>query len=183
MACDIHLYIEKKCYKYNDEEKKNGVWVLKNEVEIDEYAFKYPEEGETQIKIKSEDIGRDYSLFSILAEVRTSSLIGIVSGDFEENKTHFEPKGFPEDACSLTRQEFEDWGADAHTPSYLSLKELESYFLDKNNKVNFHGKIFNDQYREFLKTKKEGKPNYDLLYPHCAATTAENYVYFSEVTA
>lgn len=55
---------------------------------------------------------RDYTLFARMAGVR---------GDEDPIA---EPRGFPEDAAMITRLEYEWWGSDAHTPSYLTAKEV-----------------------------------------------------------
>jgi hypothetical protein len=59
-------------------------------------------------------IDRNYSLFAKMAGVR---------GDEEPLA---EPRGFPDDATFTTRFDFEHWGRDAHTPSWLSGDELQA---------------------------------------------------------
>lgn len=63
------------------------------------------------------DIDRDYELFAVLAGVRDRYGIEPVA----------EPKGVPEDASTEYLALYEYEGADAHTPSYLSLAELKGY--------------------------------------------------------
>lgn len=58
------------------------------------------------------DVERWYSLFGLMAGVRGES--GPV----------VQPRGIPEDATMLTRRDFEEWDADAHTPSWLSWDEM-----------------------------------------------------------
>jgi hypothetical protein len=58
------------------------------------------------------DIGRWYELFSILAGVRGSG------------KPIVYPKGFPKDASVITKIDYDLWGRDAHTPSWLNSNEI-----------------------------------------------------------
>lgn len=58
------------------------------------------------------DPGRRYSLFALMAGVR---------GD---EAPVVPPRGVPKDTNPLTRRDFEEWGADAHTPSWLTWDEM-----------------------------------------------------------
>ena len=64
---------------------------------------------------------RSYGVFGFLANVRNYSAVTPIS----------EPRGFPEDASRTVRETFDDWGGDAHTPSWLSLKELIDFDYDQ----------------------------------------------------
>ena len=57
-------------------------------------------------------VGRWYDLFSVMAGVR---------GEYEPI---VEPKGFPEDATIFTRWDYEMFGIDAHSASYLQNEEI-----------------------------------------------------------
>ena len=59
------------------------------------------------------NIWRDYTLFEKLAGVR---------GD--PDKAIAEPRGIPKDATTLTKYNYKHWGYDAHTPSWISAKEI-----------------------------------------------------------
>jgi len=59
------------------------------------------------------DGDRIYSLFSVLAGTRGECL------------PLYDPRGLPSDISNKTKKEYEDWGADAHTPSWLTSKELK----------------------------------------------------------
>jgi hypothetical protein len=61
------------------------------------------------------DLGRDYALFSVLANVRNYDGIECVSGDH---------KGFPESASDVVRDKYERWGDDGHSHSFLDLYEI-----------------------------------------------------------
>lgn len=67
---------------------------------------------------------RNYSVFGWLADVRNYSEVGPV----------VEPRGFPRDASADVREDYEAWGMDAHTPSWLLLSELLS--VDYDAEVN-----------------------------------------------
>jgi hypothetical protein len=57
---------------------------------------------------------RHYGLFGWLANVRNYSAVEPLS----------EARGFPDDASPEVRQDYEGWGVDAHTPSWLDAREL-----------------------------------------------------------
>jgi len=78
-------------------------------------------EDEREYELISFYWGRNYDLFSILAEVRGS------------HDPIDEPRGLPEDVTDTTRKEFEKWGRDAHTPSYYTLKELKDYLYNNSD--------------------------------------------------
>ncbi len=113
MGCDIHVYLEKYT-SVNGEYRWVNVdhWQLnpdfgshENEREYDLIPFYW---------------GRNYDLFSILAEVR---------GSYDPID---DPRGLPEDVTDATRKEFERWGRDAHTPSHYTLKELKDYLYNNS---------------------------------------------------
>lgn len=57
---------------------------------------------------------RNYFLFGLLAGVRNYNVQPIR-----------EPRGIPEDTCESIKKYFQNWGADAHTPSWFTLYELK----------------------------------------------------------
>jgi hypothetical protein len=59
-------------------------------------------------------IDRNYKLFEKMAGVR-----GLVKRAISP------PKGLPNDITPITKYDFEMWGEDAHTPSWLGAKEIE----------------------------------------------------------
>ena len=61
--------------------------------------------------------GRNYSLFSRLADVRSYGEYNAIS----------EPRGIPEDASFGYKYMCDQWGGDAHSHSYFTLKELLKY--------------------------------------------------------
>lgn len=70
--------------------------------------------------------GRNYDLFGILANVRNGrGFAGIKTGlGFEPID---DPRGTPKDASPEYLKELETWGADAHSHSYFTLRELLDY--------------------------------------------------------
>ena len=59
------------------------------------------------------DGDRNYNLFSILAGTRGDCL------------PLYNPRGLPSDISDMAKKEYEDWGADAHTPSWLTTQEFK----------------------------------------------------------
>ena len=114
MGCDIHLSVERKnpltgCWELvspeglapqTDWEKKNNRW--------DWYG------------------GRNYGLFSILANVRNGyGFGGVDTGD--GYRPISKPKGVPVDASAKYKKEVNRWGVDGHSHSYLTLQDLLDY--------------------------------------------------------
>ena len=113
MGCDIHVYLE----KYTSVNGENK-WVNVDHWQLNP-AFG-SDENEREYELIAFYWGRNYDLFSILAEVR---------GSYDPID---DPRGLPEDVTDATRKEFERWGRDAHTPSYYTLKELKDYLYNNS---------------------------------------------------
>lgn len=145
MGCDIHLYVEKKV---------KGKWVKQSGFVSDYYDPKSEYFGKEEFK--STDTpwsGRNYRLFSVLADVRNGrGFAGIDTGNAIEPIS--KPKGLPVDVSPEVRSVSEDWGCDGHSHSYLTLSELKGYAWDK--KMVNRGYVSLEGYREL---KKEAKPN------------------------
>jgi hypothetical protein len=111
MGCDIHMYMEKKV---------GGIWASADPMVT---LFDWDEKPYRGVPSQHSVYqgGRNYILFSVLAGVRSHYTV--------EQK--FEVKGFPKDASPNVRAIYERWGSDAHTPSYLTLKDLKSVDWDK----------------------------------------------------
>lgn len=60
---------------------------------------------------------RNYSVFAFLAGVRNYSAIEPIA----------QPRGVPEDASQKVAEDYKDWDSDAHSASWLSVKELEDF--------------------------------------------------------
>lgn len=64
---------------------------------------------------------RDYGMFGLLAGVRNYSDIKPLS----------ELKGIPKDVSRDVREEYDDWGMDAHSASWLYIDELVEFKYDE----------------------------------------------------
>lgn len=126
MGCDIHVYVEYN--RGNEDEQKewvncddwryNPYYKPKPAKDIDDATFlEELDYDERMYEHHAIYTHRNYTLFSYLADVRNDGSI----------KPIVEPRGIPEDVHILTLKEYERWDSDAHTPSYLTLKELKEY--------------------------------------------------------
>lgn len=97
MGCDIHNHVEV---------LKGDKWRC-----ADAYFLNY-KSGGYMPEYFCDD--RRYTLFSILANVRNNGEIPCIS----------EPRDIPDDVTDVVWNEYESWGSDAHSASYLTLKEL-----------------------------------------------------------
>lgn len=113
MGCDIHAMIEKKT--------------------------RYCEGGsDWWVNAGNPDIDRNYSIFSVLANVRNYNNMPFIS----------KPKGKPEDCCGEFSAWLEDWNGDAHSVSWLTLKELKEFNINQS----YYDK-------RLILSKKDGKIN------------------------
>lgn len=123
MGCDIHMYVEYK--KRSTNKWESGDFYREN-------PYGDPEDENDQEYSEVELYGgRNYGLFSTLAGVRDYS---------DKVEAVAEPKGFPEDACDFVKKEFKDQEGDAHTPSFLTLKEIRDYQA-KDPKMFYSGMV------------------------------------------
>jgi hypothetical protein len=106
MGCDIHMYVE---YRHD------GRWVCGDYFEVNPY---YPKCGPEYSLVELYGY-RDYALFGILAGVRKPEMPRID-----------DPRDLPEDCNDFIKKEYESWGIDAHSCSWLTLQELID-FQDK----------------------------------------------------
>jgi hypothetical protein len=99
-----------------------------------------------EIKIESKwhhynhpNVNRNYHLFSKMANVRNYPEYNI--------KPISEPKGFPEDATFTTKFDYENWGNDAHSPSWLDKHDIEllEYWFNQHQ-IERHSFEFNKQF-------------------------------------
>ncbi len=127
MGCDIHASIEADYGKKGFDEKANYISAFP--MAINFY------------------IDRNYELFGYLARVRNDEIMPLAT-----------PKGFPsKDKISEEVEELnKKWNGDAHTHSWLTLKELEK-LPDKFKKLPFY--IVMD-----IWAKRWGKKNIRLIF-------------------
>lgn len=64
---------------------------------------------------------RDYGMYGFLAGVRNYSAVPVLA----------QPRDLPDDLSPGVRERAEDWSADAHTHSWLSVTELLAFDYDK----------------------------------------------------
>lgn len=145
MGCDIHLFTERK-RNINKTEK----WVNIDNFKINLYSGNYELEECYQ--------GRNYTLFSILADVR----------NYSDNKIISEPKGFPSDSSDIVRNKFEEWEGDGHSHSYLTMKEIYDFY-EENKTVKYSGFVNKKGVDEIEKGKMpewwcQGTNNEEMVY-------------------
>ncbi len=120
MGCDIHIYFE--C---NRSIRGSNKWVSGDYFKSNPY---YNGEDENEYEIVPICSGRNYELFSVLADVRNYNGIEPIC----------QPKGLPDDCCELIKKASKDWGSDGHSHSYFTLRELQDY-ANKKVKTKYKG--------------------------------------------
>jgi hypothetical protein len=131
MGCDIHFYVERKV---------NGVW----EAVPDEHGPIHPYYSENNqneaLNINCWTVARNYSLFGILAGIRSN--IEPIN----------DPKGMPGDVSPFVKEEHLKWGNSAHTPSFFTLQELLNV---KDEDYSIYLEVDPVNYKRFLNGEKE----------------------------
>ena len=114
MGCDIHMFTEikrtiddKPRWVNSDRWVPNPYYIYGND---DEKQYERPWECHSIYD------GRNYELFSVLANVRGYG------------PAILEPRGLPDDICVLTKAESDRWDGDGHSYSYFTLRELVEYY-------------------------------------------------------
>lgn len=109
MGCDIHFYVETK--------QADGTWAAYGNFEEDD-GYIYQEDELYN--------GRNYDLFSILADVRNGyGFAGVDTGDGFTPIA--QPKGVPDDASAIIKTIADNWACDGHSHSYFTLAELQAF--------------------------------------------------------
>ena len=111
MGCDIHSFAERRNKQTNKWEKVEDAFSLDN----------YDKERLKKDKGEHPFDWRSYSMYGFLAGVRNYSCCDPIA----------EPRGIPDDTTDEVREDYEGWGSDAHTPSFLTAKELLEFNYDK----------------------------------------------------
>jgi len=107
MGCDIHIHLET-FNKHSEKWENRDTFGLNHYIDVDELEPKY-------VKLPiGESEGRDYTLFSILADVRNSTGITPIAP----------PRGMPKYANKQLVEAYLQWEEDAHSVSYFTLAEL-----------------------------------------------------------
>ena len=104
MGCDIHPVIEV---------RKDGKWTIYTALRDTEYD-KYREAGE-KLPVETKLFNhRNYAFFSWLCDVR----------NYSDVKPMFPNRGYPRDASEEAKDYYERWAGNAHSPGWITLKEL-----------------------------------------------------------
>ena len=135
MGCDIHMQVE-----YRTKIDGTMQWCDGNLYEINEFHDIYPDEPKYQ-RIPLINERRNYSLFGLLAGVRDTDIKPITP-----------PRGFSEYASKSITEEYNSWGSDAHTASWLTLAELM-------NAARSHPDLLNDLVAELQEYFNRVFPN------------------------
>lgn len=140
MGCDIHLFVEA---------KKDGKWESADSWELDgDYE---PPEFKVPYGKRFYD-GRNYNLFSILANVRNGyGFAGCKTG--EGFVPISMPKGIPDDASERVSAGSESWGDDGHSHSWLTLREIFEY--DWTRVTKLRGFVDALAFRDWVNRRKE----------------------------
>ena len=111
MGCDIHLFIDR---KIKDKWINADNWACNPY--FDPKTVDNPDDFERPMAVREVYHGRNYELFGTLARGVRCDVMAIDDA-----------RGFPEDAHTLTKGEYESWNSDAHNASWLTLKEIWDY--------------------------------------------------------
>lgn len=164
MGCDVHMYVEKK----NNTKRPNmengkifaPVHVFKpwvavkgiNQWDIDMYNRRLEKDNENEHYVKMLEEakkgcyadwvydGRNYALFAMLAGVRNRC-------DFVQIS---DTKGVPSNMSDTVKNEYEEWYGDAHSASWLTLRELKEF--NWNQTTKHQGYIPLSSYADYIKT-------------------------------
>lgn len=118
MGCDIHMHVEFKRPNWH----KDAGWKCG-----DYFTIVDPTDPGCEPIYEGLLERRSYSLFAVLADVRNRGYPYIS-----------EPKGLPADATEFVKKEYDSWGYDAHSCSYLTLREIVE-FDRKEHPLNIFG--------------------------------------------
>lgn len=126
MGCDIHTFVEiKSKYKSEPKEWSDGNFYRKN-TEFSDSAEEGTTSSEPEYWRVSAYIGRNYTLFALLADVR----------NYDDIEPIDYPRGVPDDCSKACQKELDAWGVDSHSHSYFTLTELLDYFeTQEQNKL------------------------------------------------
>lgn len=128
MGCDIHLYVEVKKY---------STWESADTWETDNHGDKFvPYE-------KRLFTGRNYNLFSILANVRNRYKFIPIT----------DPKGLPNDVSEPVKNQSKNWEGNSHSHSFLTVQEILEF--DWTQTVTLKGFLTAIGYYEIMRLKND----------------------------
>lgn len=148
MGCDIHMHVE----YYNGYSKRwecGDYFRLEQNSTLEKPIYRF-----TPIYD-----WRNYSLFATLANVRNYGNTAYID----------EPRGLPKDATDFVKADYKDWEWDAHSCSYLTLRELidfhnEGYGLKRRGMIGPEAQKLLDEQGIFPDSWCQGtnNPEYEL---------------------
>lgn len=156
MGCDIHTFIERKALVYRDTkdgspartEWLDGNLYVKNSF----YDSTDPENTEPEYCISRHLQERDYQLFAVLGNVRNYNDLPCITAD----------RGMPYDASQALLDAYSKDEADAHSLSYITLRELRDWYnAEKDNELK-------NQLLEKPQLYKLFEPWFDFIKNHVA---------------
>lgn len=143
MGCDIHVFVE----QLDDK----GVWCKLDEPSIEIYK----DQNGNPVMYDTWYFGRNYALFSMLADVRNGyGFAGCDTGDPVEPIS--EPRGLPADVSPEIFKEHQEWGYDAHSATYFTLRELRYVDWEKNQ-ITKRGVVDSAGFTQWL---NDGQPEW-----------------------
>ena len=125
MGCDIHLFAEI---------RRNGKWQ-----EVDKAPSGTVDDEPIRGYGDSFYTGRNYDLFTVLANVRSRGRLEPISS----------PRGAPEDVSKTSAKVIDDWNGDGHSHSYFTLNELMTYAYGESWIANRTKNRFDEISHEF----------------------------------
>lgn len=107
MGCDIHMHVE-----YRNPGQAS--WYCGDLFYTAPISQVYNREQELELRCVPIHYYRDYHLFATLADVRNDGTVKCIDG----------PRGLPADISGMVMSKYREWEDDAHSCSYLTLREL-----------------------------------------------------------
>lgn len=130
MGCDIHIYTE----YLKDDYRNPGAMYWETS---DPWGVVYPDQEKLGESVRplhdGADRGEEYVIPRLgvparfeLWDGRNYWLFNALNGVRGNGPSYFEDRDVPEDACAWIRQDYKNWGSDAHSPCHATLAEFKS---------------------------------------------------------
>lgn len=146
MGCDIHMHVE---FKRPSWPKETG-WKCG-----DYFTIVDPTDPNCEPVYEGLLEWRSYSLFAVLADVRNSGYPYIS-----------EPRGLPKDVTAYVAKEYDSWGYDAHSCSYLTFREIFDFNEREKPTNNFGQVILKPLLERLIRRADELNIMYDFELEH-----------------
>lgn len=138
MGCDIHVYGERR--------NTNGIWNALGPFETEDVDYgtgSPPRLHVYQEYKKGPYSGRNYALFSYLADVR----------GYDDCPAWDQPRNIPDDCSDTVKTIVDQWDCDGHSHSWYSLAELDEIrkvaMLENGNTNHYCGEFFRSVFSFF----------------------------------